>query len=297
MSMRKVRQAIIMLVFLSAANASAFFVDTRLVSGASPFVWPDTQESAITANKTPAAAIESFINSLRARVPQYLPIHIRSFRFDALEKRRFYLVAISGGDRFSWNLDVLVPEGQAFQYSEMTTNTPFPLAMQMVDMDGDGVDELVTAEWAAGYQGASTPPIYWYTVWRFRKGVPHDASAEFPDFYRGFVLGQLPYLDELLGKLQSVDPGGVRAPLAEVEYIRFKFRRLILGEKNAGLEEALGWVESKNTTLQIMGIWSLSEMPAAEAAGELGKLTASPNLSDLAKAALARRGRRFPEGR
>jgi hypothetical protein len=205
---------------------------------------------------------------------------------------RFYLVAITGGERFYWNTDIVTTQGQGFQYSEVEANSPFPLAMQLADLDGDGIDELVTAEWPAGYQGASTPPLYWYIVWRFRDGIPYDASAQFPDFYRTFVLGQFSYVDQLLAKLEPVDPSGVETPLAEIEYIRFKFQRAILGNKNAGLQEAIGWAESKNSALHIMGIWSLAEMPSPAAGEELTKLTKSPpGGSDLPKAALARRAR------
>ncbi len=105
------------------------------------------------------------------------------------------------------------------------------------------------------------------------------------------MLGELPYIDGLLSTLQPTDPEGVKVPLAEIEYIRLKFRRVILGEKSAGLEEALIWAESKETSLQSMGIGSLAEMPASEAGRELEKLAVSPTFADLAKAALARRAR------
>jgi hypothetical protein len=98
-------------------------------------------------------------------------------------------------------------------------------------------------------------------------------------------------LEGVLNALQSVDPERVRVPLAEIEYVRLKFQRAILGEKNAGLEQALSWVESKDATLQSMGIWSLAEMPSPAAGEELTELASSPNFAGSAKAALARRAR------
>ncbi len=226
-------------ILLSVTQVSGQYMDTHLVGGTAGFSWPQTHNAAVQANGIPKEKMESFLNSLRTRVPGYAPIRVAAFRFVPLEKGRYYLVAVTGGERFYWNTDVVTPEGQGFQYSEMISNSPFPLAMQAVDLDGEGVHEVVTAEWPAGYQGASTPPIYWYTVWRFRDGIPYDASAQFPDFYRVFVLGQFSYIDQLLSTLQSIDPEGVQVPLAEIEYVRFKFQRVILEQKNAGLEQAL----------------------------------------------------------
>jgi hypothetical protein len=264
--------------------------ETRLVGGTAGFSWPDTPASSAQSNALAKEKIEAFLNSLRARTPGYAPIRVGEFRFVLLEKGRYYLVATTG-DRFYWNTDVVMTKGDRFQYTEFVSHGAFPLAMRAVDLDGDGIDELVTAEWPAGYLGASTPPIYWYTVWRFRDGLPEDASAKFPEFYRAFVLGELPYLDGLLSTLHTVDPEGVKLPLAEVECVRLKFRRVILGEKNAGLEQALAWAESKDTSLQNMSVWSLAEMPAPDAGKELNKLAGSPAIADLAKAALARRAR------
>jgi hypothetical protein len=283
-------------ILLSAMQLSGQYMDTHLVSGTAGFTWPQTQTSAVQADALPKEKVQSFLNLLRAQVPGYMPIRLGGFRFVPLEKGRYYLVAVTGGDRFYWNTDVVAPQGQGFQYSEMINNGALPLAMSAVDLNGDGFDELVTNEWPAGYQGASTPPIYWYTVWQFRNGVPRDASAQFPEFYRGFVLGQVWYVEILLSKLQSVDPENTRIPLAEIEYVRLKFQRVILGEKNAGLDRALAWAQSKKSSLSNMGIWCLAEMPAPEAEQELNKLAASPNYADVAKAALARRAHLFGNG-
>lgn len=260
-------------LLLSAMRVSGQYMDTHRVSGTATFTWPQSEASAVQANQLPPVSVESFLNSLREHVPGYSPIRLGGFRFALLEKGRYCLMAITGGERFYWNTDVVAPQGQDFQYSEMIANYPFPLAMQAVDLDGDGIDELVTAEWPSGYQGASTPPIYWYTVWQFRNGIPRDASAQFPEFYRGFALGQLSYLEEVLNALQSVEPARVRVPLAEIEYVRFKFQRVILGEKNAGLEQALAWVASKDSTLRSLGLWALAEMPSPAAGQKLKELT------------------------
>jgi len=121
--------------------------ETHLVHGTALFDWPKTQASATRSNTLPKGEIESFLNSLRTQVPGYGPSSMAAFRFVPLEKDRFYLIAAAEG-RIEWNTDVVAPEGQGYQYTEIESHGPFPLTMQAVDLGGAGVDELVTADLA-----------------------------------------------------------------------------------------------------------------------------------------------------
>jgi hypothetical protein len=270
--------------------------ETRLVKIPAPFSWPDSESAALRANKFSKDRIRSFIvalvNEFSPPAPENaeLPRQVPEFRFVPLEAGKFYLIALTGA-RVFWSTAVIVPEGGEFRYTELESDGGIPFAMQAVDLAGDGVDELVTGNWPAGYSGATTPAIYWYTVWQFHDGVPEDVSARFPDFYRGFVLAQLWYPEILLRSLQAQDPKATRVPLAEIDYVRLKYQRTILGQANAGLDEALAWARSKVSHLETMGIWSLAEMPSPAAGQELNKLSGSPVSGDLAKLALARRAR------
>jgi hypothetical protein len=267
---------------------------SHLVKIPARFAWPNSAESAIRANMLPKDKVRSFIedlvNTIGPPAPRNAELQrqVPEFRFVPLETGKFYLVALTGAGVF-WSSAVVLPVGGGFRYTELESDGGIPFAMQAIDLDGDGVDELVTAVWPAGYLGAASPPIYWYTIWRFRNAIPEDASAHYPDFYRRFVVGQLGYLETLLRSLQGQDPEGTRVPLAEVEYVRLKFERIVLGRTNAGLDEALTWARSKVPPLKIMGIWSLADMRSPDATQELNKLAASPVFGDLTKAALARR--------
>jgi hypothetical protein len=270
--------------------------ETHTVRVAAPFRWPRTELEAAAANKIPGGEVGSFLEALTSafttpasRIGGESPKLIQ-FRFVPLEARTFYLVATTAVRVGSYtNVVAQVPGG--FRYTRIDSETPLPLAMLTVDLDGDGVDELVTAQWPAGYLGANTPPIYWYTVWRFNEGVPQDASAQFPEFYKSFVLGCTAYIDRLLAQLQTVNPEGANVALAESEFVRLKYQREILGRKDAGLEQAITWAESKETPLRIMGIWALAEMSAPAAGETLRKIAGSPSFADLAKAAIARRAK------
>lgn len=291
-----IKNSVVVLSALLLCTGALTAQETHLVKIPAPFSWPGSEASALRANKLPKDKIRSFIvalvNGFSPPAPgnAELPRQVPEFRFVPLEAGKFYLVALTGA-RVFWSTAVIVPEGGGFRYTELESDGGIPFAMQAADLAGDGVDELVTGSWPAGYSGATTPAIYWYTVWQFHDGVPEDASARFPDFYRGFVLGQLWYPESLLRNLQGQDPEGTRVPLAEIEYVRLKFERIVLGHTNAGLDEALAWARSKVSHLVIMGIWSLAEMPSLAAGQELNKLSSSPAFGDSARLALTRRAR------
>jgi hypothetical protein len=268
--------------------------ETHAVRAAAPFQWPRSEASAVRGNALPSKEISSFLQKLidafspPAPEGDGAPVQVAEFRFVPLEPDKFYLVAQVSG-RVASSLDVIAPVGDGFRYTELQSDGSIPFAMQTPDISGDGTRQLVTATRPAGYQGASTPPIYWYTVWRFHEGIAEDVSEHFPEFYRSFVLSQLSYPETLLKVLQNQDPEGARVPLAEIDYVRLRFQRTVLKEDNAGLNEALTWINSGKSALEVMGIWSLAQMPAPAAGQELTKLAASPVWGDLAKAALASR--------
>jgi hypothetical protein len=107
-------------ILLSAMQLDGGDFETNLIRGAADFTWPHTQASAVQANKLPKATVESFLNSLRAQVPEYLPTRVARFRFVPMEKGRYYLVAVTG-ERFYWYADVVAPEGAGFRYSDTIT--------------------------------------------------------------------------------------------------------------------------------------------------------------------------------
>jgi hypothetical protein len=193
-----IKNIVLMVLALLLGMGPGIAQETHLVKIPAPFPWPDSEAAALRANKISQDSIRSFtvalVNEFSVPTPEKagLPRQVHEFRFVPLEAGRFYLIALTGAGAF-WSTAVIVPEGGGIRYTELESDGGLPFAMQAVDLEGDGVDELVTGSWPAGYSGASTPAIYWYTVWQFHNDVPEDASARFPDFYRSFVLGQLSY--------------------------------------------------------------------------------------------------------
>ncbi len=300
-------RTIAMLVAAAALSAGALSAyETHRVRVAVPFAWPIHHAQALAANGLPNRVIRDFFNDAMSRtrgywVPPGTPLmRIYSFRFVRLERAAFYLV-VRAGNRWVQTY-VLVPEKGEVSLTDMQTvlSGDLPLAMATPDLGGNGVHELVTAESPTGYPGPSAAPIYWYTIWEFRGGEPQDVSADYPDFYRQVVIPPLAYLGRLLTRLQAQGTIGTRLPLAEIAYVRLKYRRDVLGQPTAGLRQALAWAGSKDVNLLDLGIFSLADIPGAAARNALLKLEQRPADRDLIKLLLvrqARLSRRTPSGR
>jgi hypothetical protein len=272
---------------------------SQFVKVSVPFPWPTSEVAALGANGLPKRTVSDFFNSVMTHTrgywapPDAPPMKVLDFRFVPLERKRFYLV-LQGGTRWTQTY-VLLPWGAGLRLTDMQTivSGNLPLGMVVPDLKGNGVCELVTAEVPTGYPSASTAPIFWYRVWRFHNGVPQDASSQFPSFYREFVLREIDYPGRLLNQLEAQSPQDTRVPLAEIAYVRFKYERAVLGHPNAGLEEALAWAKSKNSSFFDLGVFSLADMPAPAAGKELEKLEQNPIDHDLVKLLLTRRAGLF----
>lgn len=267
--------------------------EVHLVDVSPGFRWPVSLASAEKANSMPKGQVARLLHSALARIlgspPPGAPrMTVSAFRFVPLERGRFYLV-LWGGERWTQTY-VLVPEKGRISLADMQTivGGTLPPSMSIVDFQGSGSDELITAGLPVGSPAALTPSIYWYTVWRFRDGVPEDVSAEFPEFYSQFVMPQVEYPQDLLRRLQARGANDVMIPLAEIAYIRLKYQRDVMGQENAGLKQALAWAQSKNADLSSLGIFSLADMSAPAAVEELRKLARVPWRHDLINALLAR---------
>ena len=66
---------------------------------------------------------------------------------------------------------------------------------------------------------------------------------------------------------------------AEVAFAQFKYLREIKGKEAAGLDVALRWSESQNSTLQMLAIRALGEISRPEAIGAIEGLEHSKNFA------------------
>jgi hypothetical protein len=184
-------------------------------------------------------------------------------------------MAVTFGSRFPWGLDIICPEPGGFVVTRLLDERMGLLALDLVDLDGDGFDEVISSKFAAGYQGASTPPLYWYTIYSFRDGLPHDESKEFRDFYRVEVEYRANNLERMIMPPMGCDSKESRNLEAQIIFTRLKYQRKILGEGKAGLQEATGWAESSEANLQDLAVMTLREIDDPASIALIKKLTSS----------------------
>lgn len=251
---------------------------TSHVKVASAFLWPTSRETMAAANQTPRTQIDAFYQGIQKQTAggSYSPgsIRLSQFRFTRLGKEKICL-ASTGGERFPWFLDVTCPSPGGFDVTTLQDERMGLLATDLLDLNGDGLDKVISSTFAVGYQGSSTPPLYWYTIYSFEDGLPHDVSWRFVDFYRAEVLDWGDRLERLV--MPPLGSGSKENNYIEAQIIftQLKYHRKILGETKAGLQEATRWAESSDARLQEMAISTLREINDPASISVLKKLTSS----------------------
>jgi hypothetical protein len=186
-------------------------------------------------------------------------------------------MAATFGDRFPWGLDVICPEPGGFVVTGLLDERMGLLASDLVDLDGDGFDEVISSEFATGYQGVSTPPLYWYTIYSFKNGLPQDVSGQFREFYRVEVEYWAHALERIVMPPVGCDSKESRNIEAQITFLRLKYQRRILGDSKAGLQEAASWAESSEVYLQQLALMTLREINDPASIAVIKKLAASKN--------------------
>lgn len=248
--------------------------EEALASISPQFPWPTTLAETQQSDKLPSLTVQTFLNSLRqAGVP---PLQVGEFRFVPLESSHLCLVATvdSSGRNLFFAVAVICrsPRSDSYQMTLLDSAPPHLLGSELVDIDGDGVFEIVTRELAGGYRGAQTLPVYWYSVFRVKGAIPRDESANYKKFYGQRLLPQLQFISRLLAS-EPAQPGGVAAEArAEGEFLKAKYDRRIGGIPTAGFDKAQPWAESGDPRLQMLAIETFREIGTPAAFVEMEKL-------------------------
>ncbi len=295
--------------------------DHKSADSGVPFAWPSTwaDVSSLTISR------EEMLRFLTALDRNDPPDAIQSFRFVPLEKDKFYLVAdtdASGNDLFG-TLEIVRCEGAACIVCTQLTEAE-DLDTDIVDMNGDGVFEVVTKQ-SADYHTRSDwgRPPFVYSIRSVLNGKLVDITSKYPDYFKSHIFPRMEadrktieamianmdrpqpvHLSDLDGnkRLSSdEEQNGRQAALAndrwklkatvELQYVQDDYHRRILGEKAAGLENALKWAKSDDEGLRAFGVKALEPIDSPTAASELLRIANSKDssLAEDARNALNRR--------
>ena len=210
---------------------------------------------------------------------------VNGFTFSQLERDRLYLVAVADTGKGFFNFLIMKYCGTAACTEAMVRAVqPHNLNDELVDLDGDGIDEIIAKEFAGGYQGAATQSIYKYTIYKVVDGKPVDVSSRYKGYYESTLL---PKMKANVAALRAQAAGSTK----ELELIdalditaQDDYQRRILNNARAGLDHAKEWIHSDNEPLRdyAVQIFTAISDPAVEQI--LTQMKADPNVK-TAKAA------------
>ncbi len=274
------------------------------------FVWPSSIES--SRNVAPKDVLD-LLQRLFPSDGLEEVYAMESFRFVPLEKDRkdkLYLVAdtdVTGRGIFG-RIQIVKCEGRECIMTGQGSDGPTNLGERIVDVDGDGIFEIVTRNFAGTYDGPLTRPIYIYFIRKLIGGRLVDVSVQFPTYFRDHILPMMAadrmeaqraladYSKPADRNSQAVDDrsregsGHWKATtysekvIVELQYVQDEYHRRVLREKTAGLDNALRWARSDDPAIQQFAIQVLEPIDSSLAAAELDRLAHSPNATTAKRA-------------
>jgi hypothetical protein len=146
-----------------------------------------------------------------------------------------------------------------------SVNTIANLKNGLVDADGDGFPEIIGTNCIPGCYVSPFPELTTelYSIYKFVEGIGFvDYSAKAAKYYREHLL---PKIEEARNKPEAkvaefnrkykgqgrpgfpLPPGQMESYKAMVQYAYDDYLRRVQGQKDAGLENALRWMESEYT--------------------------------------------------
>jgi len=260
MTLGSVRNTILCVgLSLAPAWAQTGRVETAKVRPA--FAWPEAGQDARVGSSITKGQVEEFLTTAYAKLYASEAVKVQQFGFVRLWPGRATLVAtIAGGRDMYFTLEAVDFDGSQSYVRFLPADPPYDLNAEVVDVDGDGVSEILTSKLAGGYQGASTKPVTWKRVLKAR--LDHsfeDVSIKNRAYYERRIIPELDITDSGLEERYTLGPDLDEAKAA-VQLVRFKYRRMLYGEQNAGLETAQAWTVSPNSGIRRLAVEVLSDI-------------------------------------
>lgn len=284
-------------IFLATALAGAMHAQPALPNGGKwtplklglPFDWPRLPGLNSKTGPIQDKEVLSVLESLEG-IPVSFDGLIWEFRFATLTRDKPYLLVSQFCRGDCGGLDAIYCEQRRCFHDSLSGMVV--LGNDLVDVDGDGLPEVVTAECIDWCSGDTRVPTFIYSIYKFIEGKGFiDITRQAANYYREHLLPKIEVQNDVVTRLESraddlqalsadigrvYDAASIEASLAAAaRYAYNDYRRRVLGEKDAGLEDAIRWSESDNEWR--LGLEALAHIPSPLAETRIVEATRSQN--------------------
>jgi hypothetical protein len=208
---------------------------------------------------------------------------VDDFRFAPVVRDKPYLLAWHdfNGSRTDV-LTVIYCQGNTCFHDVLDDGNGIDSNQDLVDIDGDGNIELVGRYCVATCIGFDRAPVYTYSIYKFieDKGFM-DVSSKFPEYYKAKLLPLIEEQRKNVDKLFAGRPPDRASPEQQArarvgaQYAYDDCLRRVLGQRSAGMENALHWDGSDDFEIRGLGFYSLERIPDAAAEAKLEEIAKS----------------------
>lgn len=272
--------------------------ETRLASKQLDFDWP---ANSAQVPKLEIGAVEKLLNSLLMEADP--PVTVESFRFAALDSGPPFLIAVvDGSGRGFFNYVNVVrcnSSSQRCSFYLLASDMPHNLSSEVVDVDHDGLDEIVLQS-VVYWDGIRTLPVYVFSIMKLVKAEFEDVSKTNAEYYTNHLLNRDPegrkaaFVKELESgtDLSDEETGQKELFQAQDRFRRHFYERNLLGKPDAGLSDAISWSASTDIAYADLAIRTLTGMQSKLALALLKKLATNndPEIQSAASEALQSQG-------
>lgn len=261
---------------------------TTTVRGGTPFSWP-TDLAQASRLKLTREQVAAFLDTLESDTdsPAFT---VDSFRFAVLDHAGVSLVAVtdtSGRNLFYTLTVVTCMDASTCKMATLPSSPPHNLDQDVVDVDHDGLSEIITKELAGQYEGAATKAVYTYNIYKLETTGFVDVSQQNRSFYENVILGRMKEDERRAMSAFAGDSGELKEAHAEVKFAQSYYQRHVAGNPNSGLAEASQWQTSSDKRIANLAVKTLADIDTAEATDSLKLLSKSSDQVTARSASLA----------
>ncbi|HET9555312.1 MAG TPA: HEAT repeat domain-containing protein [Anaeromyxobacteraceae bacterium] len=266
--------------------ALAFFLarpDAAFADSLSAYSWATSQADGVSRVAWSAEQVSAFLESIMHPDDA---ISVGDFRFaDLLGDGHLELVATidySGRTFFNHVLVVRRNGPAMFAVQQIKAFDVRSLDGRIVDVDGDGRQELVLPEALTPYLSGPVPQVRWVAIYRWTGTVYEDSSRSFTAYYSTSIL------PALRAALDHAKQSGDTQLLALTQLELDKAVRMSGASTEYGIDTARSLASSDDPNLRIWAACAFADIGTSATIEPLARLTADADRSVAAYAAAAR---------